>query len=150
MTQPSLTVGLKKLADEVELPTYAHEGDAGMDLRAAEHCTLEPFERKLVSCGFAMELPDGYAAFILPRSGLSSKSGITVVNAPGLIDSGYRGEIKVALVNLDPHDPFEIDEGDRIAQMVIMPVPFVTLAEVDELSETNRGAGGFGSTGISS
>lgn len=146
----TLSVGIKKLNAQAQLPEYAHEGDAGMDLRAAESCILQPFERKLVSCGFALELPEGYAAFVLPRSGLSSKNGITVVNAPGLIDSGYRGEIKVALVNLDSHDPFQIIEGDRIAQMVIIPIPFVTLVETDELSETNRGAGGFGSTGVSS
>ncbi len=146
----NVTVRLKRLAEGIDLPAYAHEGDAGMDLHAAEAIQLAPGHRALVSCGFAMELPEGHAAFILPRSGLSSKHGITVVNAPGLIDSGYRGEVKVALVNLDPSQSYSIERGDRIAQMVIMPVPSVELLEAESLTDTERGAGGFGSTGLGS
>lgn len=146
----TVNVRLKRLAEDAELPTYAHAGDAGMDLHAAETVELAPGQRALVACGFAMELPEGYAAFVLPRSGLSSKHGITVVNAPGLIDSGYRGEIKVALVNLDLSELYVVEKNDRIAQMVIMPVPLVELYEADNLSDTERGDGGFGSTGFGS
>lgn len=131
------------------MPAYAYEGDAGLDLRAAEDAVLQPFERKLVSCGIAMAIPQGYAGFVVPRSGLAAKHGISIVNAPGLIDSNYRGEIKAILVNLDPHNQFEIKHGDRIAQLVIMATPAVTLLASSELSDTERGAGGFGSSGIS-
>ena len=131
------------------MPAYAYEGDAGLDLRATEDAVLQPFERKLVSCGIAIAIPQGYAGFVVPRSGLAAKHGISIVNAPGLIDSNYRGEIKAILVNLDPHNPFEINHGDRIAQLVIMATPTVTLLASSELSDTERGTGGFGSSGIS-
>ena len=144
----AVNVPVKKLDDTLEMPAYAYVGDAGLDLRAAEDAVLQPFERKLVSCGIAMAIPQGYAGFVLPRSGLAAKHGISIVNAPGLIDSNYRGEIKAILVNLDPNEPFEIKHGDRIAQLVIMETPAVTLSAVSELSETDRGAGGFGSSGV--
>lgn len=146
--QQAVTVPVKKLDETLEMPAYAYVGDAGLDLRAAEDAVLQPFERKLVSCGIAMAIPKGYAGFVLPRSGLAAKHGISIVNAPGLIDSSYRGEIKAILVNLDANESFEIKHGDRIAQLVIMETPPVALDEVDELSETDRGAGGFGSSGV--
>ncbi len=138
-----------RLDKTLDMPAYAYVGDAGMDLRAAEDAVLAPFERKLVSCGIAVAIPQGYAGFVLPRSGLAAKHGISIVNAPGLIDSNYRGEIKAILVNLDPENEFAIAHGDRIAQLVIMAVPAVTTTEVDELDKTVRGAGGFGSSGVS-
>lgn len=144
----TVKVPVKKLDDSLETPRYAYVGDAGLDLRAAEHVVLAPFERKAVSCGIALAIPQGYAGFVLPRSGLAAKHGISIVNAPGLIDSNYRGEIKAILVNLDSENEFEIAQGDRIAQIVIMPVPAVELHVVDSLDETERGAGGFGSSGL--
>ena len=143
-----LSIPVKKLDASLETPQYAYVGDAGLDLRSAEYAILEPFERKMISCGIAVAIPEGYAGFVLPRSGLAAKHGISIVNAPGLIDSNYRGELKVILVNLDPHERFEVDPGDRIAQLVVMPVPAATLLEVDELDETVRGSGGFGSSGV--
>jgi dUTP pyrophosphatase len=130
------------------LPAYAHEGDAGLDLYAAESVTLQPFERCLVPTGIAVAIPEGYAGFVQPRSGLAARSGLSLVNTPGLIDSHYRGEIKVIAVNLDAQTPIEIERGDKIAQLVIQPVARVTLAEVDTLDATARGEGGFGSTGV--
>lgn len=144
-----VTLPIKRLDATLDMPAYAYPGDAGLDLRAAESTVLKPFERKLVSCGISIAIPRGYAGFVLPRSGLAAKHGISIVNAPGLIDSDYRGEIKAILVNLDPENDFAIERGDRIAQLVIMAVPTVTLEESDELSETQRGAGGFGSSGVS-
>ena len=146
----SLTVPIQKLDDELDVPSYAYAGDAGMDLRSAEDLVLKPFERKAVSCGIALAIPAGYAGFVLPRSGLAAKHGISIVNAPGLIDSNYRGEVKAVLVNLDANKDFTISRGDRIAQLVIMAVPSVELAVVATLDDTDRGAGGFGSSGVSS
>lgn len=146
----SLTVPIQKLDDELDVPSYAYAGDAGMDLRSAEDLVLKPFERKAVSCGIALAIPAGYAGFVLPRSGLAVKHGISIVNAPGLIDSNYRGEVKAVLVNLDANKDFTISRGDRIAQLVIMAVPSVELAVVATLDDTDRGAGGFGSSGVSS
>lgn len=146
--QQAVTVPVKKLDETLEMPAYAYVGDAGLDLRAAEDAVLQPFERKLVACGIAMAIPQGYAGFVVPRSGLAAKHGISVVNAPGLIDSNYRGEIKAILINLDAENPFVIKHGDRIAQLVIIETPPVRLSQVDELSETDRGTGGFGSSGI--
>lgn len=146
--QQTITVPIKRLDKTLDMPAYAYVGDAGLDLRAAEDAVLKPFERKLVSCGIAMAIPQGYAGFVLPRSGLAAKHGISIVNAPGLIDSNYRGEIKVILVNLDAHEDFAISHGDRIAQLVIMATPPVILEEAEELSETSRGKGGFGSSGV--
>ena len=142
-------IPIKALDEGLDLPKYAHAGDAGVDLRSTADLTLQPFERAMAPCGFAMALPEGYAGFVLPRSGLAAKHGISIVNAPGLIDSGYRGEVKVVLVNLDPHEPFVVNRGDRIAQLVVMPVPAAELRPTDDLSETARGAGGFGSSGVS-
>ena len=145
----TITVPVKRLDKSLEMPAYAYVGDAGLDLRSAEDAVLKPFERKLVSCGIAIAIPEGHAGFVLPRSGLAAKHGISIVNAPGLIDSNYRCEIKAILVNLDAHEEFEISHGDRIAQLVIMPYPAVELKEVEELDQTVRGAGGFGSSGVS-
>ena len=147
--QDGISIPIKQLDDSIELPAYAYPGDAGLDLRAAEACTLAPFERRMIPCGIALAIPRGYAGFVLPRSGLAAKHGISIVNAPGLIDSDYRGEVKVILVNLDPRETFTVEKGDRIAQLVIMATPAATLVPVAELSETNRGEGGFGSSGVS-
>lgn len=145
---PTVSVSIKRLDPEVELPAYAHEGDAGLDLRANETVEIAPYERALVPTGLAIALPDGYAGFVQPRSGLALKRGLTIVNTPGLIDAHYRGELKVICINLDPSEPVRIERGDRIAQLVIQEVPVVRLREVDELDETDRGVGGFGSSGI--
>lgn len=133
-------------ADRV--PAYAHPGDAGADLHAAESLVLAPGERATVGTGVSIALPDGHVAFVVPRSGLAFKHGITIVNAPGTVDAGYRGEIKVALLNTDRHESYSIEAGDRIAQLVIMPVARARFVEVDELPESRRGEGGFGSTGF--
>ncbi len=143
-----IRIPLKKLKDNAVVPKYAYAGDAGVDLCATEHYVLQPFERALISTGIAIELPEGYAGFVLPRSGLAVKHGISIVNAPGLIDSNYRGELKVCIVNLDAHNSFVVEAGDRIAQLVVMPHPVVTFSEVDELNSTERGVGGFGSSGV--
>ncbi len=129
------------------VPVYAHPGDAGADLVSAEELRLGPGERALVATGVRIALPDGYVAFVVPRSGLAAKHGITIVNAPGTVDAGYRGEIKVSLLNTDPTEPYDIAIGDRIAQLIVMPVPRVRFVPVDELPESARGEGGFGSTG---
>ena len=142
-------IEIKALNEAAKIPSYAYSGDAGMDLRASESLTLQPFERALVPTGLAIALPEGYAGFVLPRSGLAIKHGITVVNTPGLIDSNYRGELKVILQNTDSHVPFTIHVGDRIAQLVVMPVPHMSFTPVDVLSNTERGEGGFGSSGVS-
>jgi dUTP pyrophosphatase len=128
-------------------PVYAHPGDAGADLTSAETLTLRPGERALVGTGVRIALPDGFVGFVVPRSGLAAKHGITIVNAPGTVDAGYRGEIKVALLNTDPAEPFEISVGDRIAQLIVMPVPRARFVPVEELPDSARGEGGFGSTG---
>lgn len=131
-----------------QIPEYAHPGDAGADLRSSETVTLAPGERALIGTGVSIALPDGYAAFIVPRSGLAAKHGITVVNSPGTVDAGYRGEIKVTLLNTDQSEPFDVVAGDRIAQMIIMPVTRATFVPVDTLPGSARGVGGFGSTGV--
>ncbi|KAA9087389.1 dUTP diphosphatase [Microbacterium radiodurans] len=130
-----------------EVPAYAHPGDAGADLVAAEAVHLAPGQRALVGTGVRIALPEGYAAFVLPRSGLAAKHGITIVNAPGTIDAGYRGEIKVALLNTDAAEAYDVEPGARIAQLVVMPVPRARFVPVDELPASVRGDGGFGSTG---
>lgn len=129
------------------LPTYAHPGDAGADLRATEDVQLAPGERLLVGTGVAVAIPDGYVGLVTPRSGLAARTGLSIVNSPGVIDAGYRGEIKVCLINLDPDGTISLSAGDRIAQLLIMPVVPATFVEVDGLDETSRGAGGYGSTG---
>ncbi|WP_344230735.1 dUTP diphosphatase [Microbacterium binotii] len=129
------------------VPAFAHPGDAGADLIAAEGVRLGPGERALVGTGVSIALPEGYAAFVMPRSGLAAKHGVTVVNAPGTVDAGYRGEIKVALLNTDRAEAYEVSAGDRIAQLVVLPIPPVRFIPVDELPASVRGEGGFGSTG---
>lgn len=138
---------IRRLREDVELPSYAYSGDAGLDLRASEDVTLRPFERRLVPTGLAIAIPEGYAGFVQPRSGLALREGLSMANTPGLIDSHYRGELKVCAINLDPANDIHITRGERIAQLVIQRVPEVQLVEVDELDETDRGAGGFGSSG---
>jgi dUTP pyrophosphatase len=138
---------LTRLDPSIELPSYAREGDAGLDLRAAHDATLEPGSRGLVGTGLAVAIPPGYAGLVLPRSGLALNQGVTVLNAPGLVDAGYRGELKVLLVN-HGDKPVLVRRGDRIAQLVIQPVERAELIEVNELPTSRRGAGGFGSTGV--
>jgi dUTP pyrophosphatase len=128
------------------LPDRAYAGDAGLDLSSCERVELAPGARALVPTGLAVAIPEGFAGFVQPRSGLAVKHGISIVNTPGLIDSGYRGEVQVALLNTDATEPFVVEPGMRIAQLVIVPVPGVELVEVDALPETERGARGFGST----
>jgi dUTP pyrophosphatase len=140
-------LSLKRLDPSLPLPRYAHDGDAGLDLYAAEGVDILPGQRVLVPTGIAAAIPEGYAGFVQPRSGLALRSGLSLVNTPGLIDSHYRGEIKVIAINLDPHTTISIAHGDKIAQLVIQRVERVEIAEVDELDETVRGEGGFGSTG---
>jgi dUTP diphosphatase len=130
------------------VPSYAHEGDAGCDLVAAEPASLSRGGgRATVGTGVHVAIPDGFAGLVLPRSGLATKHGVTCANAPGLVDSGYRGELRVSLVNLDPHHDYDVEVGDRIAQLVITPVERCTFREVDDLPVATRGHGGFGSTG---
>jgi dUTP pyrophosphatase len=138
---------IQRLDPELPLPSYAHAGDAGADLVAAEDVELAPGERAVVPTGVAIALPDGYAAFIHPRSGLGAKLGVTIVNAPGTVDAGYRGEIKVTLLNTDKRDTVRLQRGDRIAQMVVQRVEQAVFHEVTTLPGSARGAGGFGSTG---
>jgi dUTP pyrophosphatase len=140
-------LGVRILSAEGRAPERAHPGDAGLDLRAAEATVLGPGQRTSVGTGIAIAVPDGHAGLVLPRSGLAAKHGIALVNAPGLIDSGYRGEVRVLLLNTDPGEPFEINIGDRIAQLVIVEVPDISVVETRELGDTERGEGGFGSTG---
>lgn len=140
-------MNIPTVAAEGSLPTYAHPGDAGADLRATEDVVLEPGERRLVGTGVALALPDGYVGLVTPRSGLAARAGLSIVNAPGVIDSGYRGEIKVCLVNLDPRETVRLSAGDRIAQLLVMPFATASFIEVDTLDETLRGDGGYGSTG---
>ncbi len=129
------------------MPRYAHPGDAGADLVATEAVRLAPGARALVPTGVRLALPDGYAAFVVPRSGLAAKHGITIVNSPGTVDAGYRGEIKVSLLNTDSSSAYDVAIGDRIAQLIIMPVTRANFIPVDELPDSTRGADGFGSTG---
>lgn len=143
-----MRVEIKRLDDGLPLPRYAHEGDAGLDLFSAEDLSLAPFERVLIPTGIAVAIPEGYAGFVQPRSGLAIKKGLSLVNTPGLIDSHYRGELKAIAVNLDPENTIKIARGDKIAQLVIQAVAAVELVEVVDLDETARGEGGFGSTGV--
>jgi len=136
-----------RLSDEAQLPQRAHDGDAGLDLCAAEAAHLGPGERWSVGTGIAVEVPDGHAGLVLPRSGLAREHGIALVNSPGLIDAGYRGEVRVLLLNTDPAETFRIAVGDRIAQLVISPVAIADVVEAEALRESARGDGGFGSSG---
>jgi dUTP pyrophosphatase len=143
-----LELKVLRLDPDLPLPAYARAGDAGCDLLAAEDADVAPAGgRVLVGTGLAIAIPEGYAGFVHPRSGLAARHGVTVANAPGLIDAGYRGEIKVALLNTDPTEPFHVRRGERIAQLVIQAVEQVAFVAVEELPESERGAGGFGSTG---
>lgn len=147
MPEP-VSIPIVRLDPDLPLPSYAHPGDAGADLHAREPATLAPGGgRALVPTGVAVALPEGFAGFVQPRSGLALKHGVTVLNSPGLIDAGYRDELRVVLVNTDPDEPYEIARGDRIAQLVIREVATVEFAVVDELPPSARGVGGFGSTG---
>ncbi|MPZ61483.1 MAG: dUTP diphosphatase [Propionibacteriales bacterium] len=142
-----MNVQIQRLDSGVPLPSYAHSGDAGADLVTTVDVTLQPGERAMVPTGIAVAIPVGHAAFVHPRSGLAARCGLSIVNSPGTIDSGYRGEIKVVLVNLDPSQPIVLERGDRIAQLVVQPVVRAEFVEVAELEDTARGAGGYGSTG---
>ena len=142
-----MELNVKLLSDNAVLPENAYAGDAGIDLRAPEALVLRPFERALIPTGLAMAIPEGYAGFVLPRSGSAIKQGLSLVNSPGLIDSGYRGEIKCIAINLDPQNDISIQVGDRVAQLVVMKVENLQLMQVDELDATQRGEGGFGSSG---
>lgn len=145
MTEPQVL--LLQLDPELDPPTYAHPGDAGADLRSRDDFTLAPGERRLVGTGIAIALPGGYAAFVHPRSGLAARHGVTIVNTPGTVDAGYRGEVLVCLLNTDQTHPVSIARGDRIAQLIIQPVASATFVPVLELPESARGIGGYGSTG---
>ncbi len=147
MSEDAINLPIKRLDPTVELPSYAYAGDAGLDLRASESVVLKPLERRLVSTGLAIAIPEGYAGFVQPRSGLALRKGLSMANTPGLIDAHYRGELKVCAVNLDSQNNIVIERGERIAQLVIQKVPVITLTEVDELDETDRGTAGFGSSG---
>lgn len=141
-----IDVAVRRLRDDAILPVQAYPGDAGLDLVACEEVALAPGHRAVVPTGIAVEIPDGYAGFVQPRSGLAARHGIGVVNSPGLIDSGYRGEIRVVLLNTDPREHFVVEPGMRIAQLVVAPVASVRLVEVAELTVSERGARGFGSS----
>lgn len=143
-----IELAVTQLDPDLPVPAYAHPGDAGLDLRSTIDGVLEPQCRMLVPCGVAIALPEGYAGLVIPRSGLAARHGVSIVNAPGLIDAGYRGEIKVSLINLDPSESFAFKRGDRIAQLMVTLAPVVALQIVDQLPDSNRGAAGFGSSGL--
>lgn len=147
--QKNLSIPIQLLQETAQIPTRAYKGDAGYDLYAASDYTLHPFERCLINTGIALEIPEGYGGFVLPRSGLAIRQGLSLVNAPGLIDSNFRGEIQVIAINLDPNTDIVIHQGDRIAQLVIMEVADVDFTRTEDLSFTVRGNGGFGSSGVS-
>jgi dUTP pyrophosphatase len=137
---------IRKLRADAVVPARAYAGDAGFDLAACERVELGPGERAVVPTGLAVAIPEGFAGFVQPRSGLAARHGITIVNTPGLVDSGYRGEVRVVLLNTDAREPFVVDPGMRIAQLVVVPLPEVQLVEVDELPASERGVRGFGSS----
>lgn len=139
---------VKRLVPQARLPERAYPDDAAFDLFAAEACTIPPLERRVVGCGIAVQMPAGMALLTLPRSGLAARQGLSLVNTPGLIDPGYRGEIRLVLLNTDAHAPIEIAVGDRVAQLLPMVLPVVQLAEVQDLSATDRAERGFGSSGV--
>ena len=145
---PSVKVPVKSLDEGLPRPSYAKPGDAGLDLRSTEDIVIEPGQRALIGTGIALAIPQGYAGFVQPRSGLAIKQGMTLVNTPGLIDSGYRGEIRIIALNTDKEHAIAIKRGDRIAQLVIQEVPAVELVEVEELSSSERADTGFGSSGL--
>jgi len=137
---------IRRLREDAVLPERAYAGDAGLDLAACERHELGPGERATVGTGLAVAIPEGYAGFVQPRSGLAARHGITIVNTPGLVDSGYRGELRVILLNTDAREPFVVEPGMRIAQLVVLPVPELEFTEVDELPDSERGVRGFGSS----
>jgi len=137
---------IQRLRDDAIVPEHAYAGDAGLDLSACERVELAPGERALVGTGLAVAIPDGYAGFVQPRSGLAARHGLTVVNSPGLVDSGYRGELRVVLLNTDAKQPFLVEPGMRIAQLVVLPIPELELVVVEELPASERGVRGFGSS----
>ncbi len=141
-----IEVAIRRVRADAVIPDQAYDGDAGFDLSACDSLTLAPGERAVVSTGVAVEIPDGYAGFVQPRSGLAARHGIGIVNSPGLIDSGYRGEIRVVLLNTDRTESFTVEHGMRIAQLVVLPVPAVRLVEVEALEASERGVRGFGSS----
>ena len=141
-------LAIRMLDPELAPPGYAHPSDAGLDLRSRIDVTLKPFERVLIPTGVAVAIPNGCAGFVQPRSGLAIKSGLSLVNTPGLIDAGYRGEIQIIAINLDPITPIAIERGDKVAQLVIQKVVHADVRLVDTLDSTERGADGFGSTGL--
>ncbi|GAB3436651.1 dUTP diphosphatase [Phycicoccus ginsengisoli] len=143
----AVPVPLRRLDPDLPVPSYAHPGDAGADLHAALEVVLAPGERTLVPTGVALALPEGYVGLVHPRSGLAARHGITIVNAPGTVDAGYRGEVLVNLVNLDPTEPFTVRRGDRIAQLVVQQVARVEFVEVDSLDDSSRGDTGHGASG---
>jgi dUTP pyrophosphatase len=140
---------IRRLHPDAQMPAGAYEGDAGLDLASVEEAVLAPGERRTVATGLAVAIPDGHAGFVQPRSGLASRHGIAVVNSPGLIDAGYRGELKVVLLNTDPDQPFHIRPGDRIAQLVVLALPRITVTEAGELPPSDRAERGFGSSTVS-
>jgi dUTP pyrophosphatase len=137
---------IQRLRDDAIVPERAYVGDAGLDLSACERVELQPGERALVGTGLAVAIPEGYAGFVQPRSGLAARHGLTVVNSPGLVDSGYRGELRVVLLNTDATEPFLVEPGMRIAQLVVLPIPELELVEVEQLPSSERGVRGFGSS----
>ncbi|HXR11479.1 MAG TPA: dUTP diphosphatase [Gaiellaceae bacterium] len=139
---------IRKLRDDAVVPARAYDGDAGLDLAACERVVLDPGERAMVGTGLAVAIPDGYAGFVQPRSGLAARHGITIVNTPGLVDSGYRGELRIILLNTDDREPFVVEPGMRIAQLVVVPVASVEPLEVEELPDSDRGVRGFGSSAV--
>ena len=144
---PDLDILVQRLDDDLPLPSYAHPGDAGADLLTTVDVTLAPGERAMVPTGIAIALPEGYVALVHPRSGLAARHGLSIVNTPGTVDAGYRGEIKVMLINLDPREPIELRRGDRVAQLVVQRVERARFTEVGEVPASVRGDGGYGSTG---
>lgn len=147
-TETTVTIPVRQLDAEIELPQAQNRGDAGYDLRSAQDISIAPGERAIVPTGIAIAIPIGYGGFVQPRSGLAAKNGISVLNSPGLIDSGYRDELKVILINTDRNETFEIKRGDRIAQLVIQKYETVQWNVVEDLEDSERGTGGFGSTGV--
>jgi dUTP pyrophosphatase len=137
---------VRRLRDDAVLPAQAYAGDAGFDLSACEQVVLEPGERAVIPTGLAIAIPEGYAGFVQPRSGLAARHGITIVNTPGLVDAGYRGEVRVVLLNTDSREPFVVEPGMRIAQLVVVPISEIAVREVEELPESERGERGFGSS----
>lgn len=143
-----MELSFRKLRDDAVVPARAYDGDAGLDLTACERVVLEPGERAMVGTGLAVAIPEGYAGFVQPRSGLAARHGITIVNTPGLVDSGYRGELRIILLNTDTRETFVVEPGMRIAQLTVVPVASVEPVEVEELPESERGVRGFGSSSL--